>query len=142
MLFLGGVGFVFVVLPVPLVAAFTHDPAVAENAVRALRIISSGFPFYATRWCWQSFQDAGDTLAPTIINLFCFWLWELPVLHWLTLPAWVHPASSGRSRLRIRHGDRERGVVPAGPLAAQEILESRLPGRTALAAARQRLPKR
>ena len=51
MVFLTAVGFVFVVLPVPLVGAFTDDPLVAANAVRALRIISSGFPFYACAMC-------------------------------------------------------------------------------------------
>jgi putative MATE family efflux protein len=82
MLFLGVVGFVFVVLPVPLVAAFTSDQAVAGNAVHALRIISSGFPFYAYAMVLtQSFNGAGDTMTPTIINLFCFWLWELPIAY-------------------------------------------------------------
>ena len=80
MLFLGGVGLVFVILPVPLVAAFTQDPAVAGYAVRALRIVSAGFPFYAYAMVLtQSFNGAGDTLTPTIINLFCFGLWEIPL---------------------------------------------------------------
>jgi putative MATE family efflux protein len=82
MLFLTAVGFVFVVLPVPLVAAFTDDPAVAANGVRALRSISVGFPFYAYAMVLtQSFNGAGDTMTPTIINLFCFWLWELPIAY-------------------------------------------------------------
>jgi Na+-driven multidrug efflux pump len=82
--FLGVVGIVFVVLPVPLVAAFTSDPAIAANAVRALRIISCGFPFYAySMVLTQSFNGAGDTLTPTVINVFCFWLWELPVAYGL-----------------------------------------------------------
>jgi putative MATE family efflux protein len=83
MLFLGVVGFVFVVLPVPLVAAFTGDPAVAGNAVHALRIISAGFPFYAYAMVLtQSFNGAGDPWTPTWINVGCFWMWELPA-------AWV-----------------------------------------------------
>jgi putative MATE family efflux protein len=93
MLFLGAVGFVFVVLPVPLVAAFTGDPAVAGNAVRALRIISSGFPFYAYAMVLtQSFNGAGDTVTPTIINLFCFWLWELPIAYVLGRVAGAGPS--------------------------------------------------
>ena len=80
MLFLTVVGLIFVVLPVPLVAAFTSDPAIATNAVRALRIISAGFPFYAYAMVMtNAFNGAGDTLTPTIINVCCFWLWELPV---------------------------------------------------------------
>jgi len=85
MLFLTAVGFLFVVLPVPLVGAFTDNPAVAANAVRALLIISSGFPFYAYAMVLtQAFNGAGDTMTPTIINLFCFWLWELPIAYMLS----------------------------------------------------------
>jgi len=85
MLFLAAVGFVFVVLPVPLVGVFTDNPEVAADAVRALRIISSGFPFYACAMVLtQAFNGAGDTMTPTIINLFCFWLWELPIAYVLS----------------------------------------------------------
>ena len=85
LLCLGAVGFVFVVLPVPLVGVFTDNPVVAANAVSALRIISSGFPFYACAMVLtQAFNGAGDTVTPTIINLFCFWLWELPIAYLLS----------------------------------------------------------
>jgi hypothetical protein len=85
LLFLGAVGFAFVVLPVPLVGVFTDNPEVAANAVRALRIISVVFPFYAySMVLTQAFNGAGDTLTPTIINLFCFWLWELPIAYLLS----------------------------------------------------------
>jgi Na+-driven multidrug efflux pump len=82
MVFLGVVGLIFVVLPGPIVAAFTSDEGVASNAVAALRIISAGFPFYAYAMVLtNSFNGAGDTMTPTVINVFCFWLWELPVAY-------------------------------------------------------------
>jgi MATE family, multidrug efflux pump len=82
MVFLGVVGLIFVVLPGPIVGAFTGDAGVRSNAVAALRIISAGFPFYAYAMVLtNSFNGAGDTLTPTVINFFCFWLWELPVAY-------------------------------------------------------------
>ena len=85
LLFLTSVGFVFVFFPAPLVSLFGSDPAVTAYAVRGLRIISLGFPLYAYGLVLtSSFNGAGDTLTPTIINVFCFWLWELPIAYWLT----------------------------------------------------------
>ena len=85
MLFLGTVSVLFVVLPRPLVAAFTSDAAIAEVAVRGLRIVSSGFVFYAYGMVLtQAFNGAGDTFTPTVINVFCFWLFEIPAAYALT----------------------------------------------------------
>jgi putative MATE family efflux protein len=85
MIFLSAVGVVFVALPGVLVAGFRSGAGVSEHAVHALRIISIGFPFYAYAMVLtNSFNGAGDTLTPTIINVFCFWLWELPVAYGLS----------------------------------------------------------
>jgi Na+-driven multidrug efflux pump len=84
---------VFLVLPVPLVAAFTGEPVTAGHAIRALRIISAGFPFYAYAMVLtNSFNGAGDTITPTIINVFCFWFWELPVAYGLAHLAGLGPS--------------------------------------------------
>ena len=59
------------------------DPAVARYAIDCLRIVASGFLFYAFGMViTQSFNGAGDTWTPTLINLGCFWLFEIP-LAWL-----------------------------------------------------------
>ncbi|HEX4627147.1 MAG TPA: MATE family efflux transporter [Gemmatimonadales bacterium] len=84
MLFLGTVGVVFVALAGPIVGVFTRDPAVAPVAALVLRIISYGFLFYAYGMVLtQSFNGAGDTWTPTLINLGCFWLWEIPLAYLL-----------------------------------------------------------
>jgi putative MATE family efflux protein len=82
--FLGLVGLGFVVLAPTLIGFFTTDPVVARNGVDCLRIVSAGFLFYAYGMVLtSSFNGAGDTWTPTIINLFCFWLWEIPLAWFL-----------------------------------------------------------
>jgi putative MATE family efflux protein len=88
MAFLGLVGLVFL-LAAPLIARlFTSDPAVVPFAVGCLRTVSLGFLFYACGMVLTSaFNGAGDTWTPTIINLFVFWLFEIPLAWWLATQA-------------------------------------------------------
>ncbi|MDQ5870584.1 MAG: MATE family efflux transporter [Acidobacteriota bacterium] len=82
MLFLGAVGLVFVVFAPQLISLFTDDPAVVPWGTACLRYVSFGFLFYA--WgmvITQAFNGAGDTWTPTWLNLFCFWLWEIPLAY-------------------------------------------------------------
>jgi MATE family, multidrug efflux pump len=77
---LGVVGVVFVAFAGVVVNWFTDDPAVAPMATLGLRIVSAGFPFYAAGYVLtNSFNGAGDTWTPTLINLGCFWSFELPL---------------------------------------------------------------
>jgi putative MATE family efflux protein len=77
---LGVLGALFVVFADVVVGWFTHDPDVAPIATLGLRIISGGFPFYAAGYVLtQSFNGAGDTWTPTLINLGCFWCFEIPL---------------------------------------------------------------
>jgi putative MATE family efflux protein len=88
-LFLGSVGLVFVFFAGPIIDLFTSDPAVRAFGVDCLRIISYGFVFYAYGLVLeQSFNGAGDTWTPTYLNLFCFWLWEIPL-------AWIFAVKLG-----------------------------------------------
>ena len=81
--FLGVAGLIFVIFATPIAHVFTSDPTVAAIAADCLRIISYGYLFYAYGMVLtNSFNGAGDTWTPTWLNLFCFWLWEIP-LAWL-----------------------------------------------------------
>jgi Na+-driven multidrug efflux pump len=72
----------FVAFADVVVGWFTHDPEVAPIATLGLRIISGGFPFYAAGYVLtQSFNGAGDTSTPTLVNLGCFWLFEIPLAY-------------------------------------------------------------
>jgi Na+-driven multidrug efflux pump len=85
MVFLGGVGLVFLAGASHIAALFTNDPLVLPFAVSCLRIVSLGFVFYACGMVLtQAFNGAGDTWTPTVINLFVFWLWEIPLAWWLS----------------------------------------------------------
>jgi putative MATE family efflux protein len=85
--FLSVTGLLSFVFAGPIVALFTTDPQVGPIATRGLRIIAGGFPFYAAGYVLtQSFNGAGDTMTPTLINLGCFWAFEIPLAYVLGLP--------------------------------------------------------
>jgi putative MATE family efflux protein len=92
MIFLGLVAIVFIVFAGPLVGIFTSDPAVLGFGTNCLRFVSYGYVFYAYGMVMvQAFNGAGDTVTPTIINLFCYWLWQIPLAYNLALSAHMGP---------------------------------------------------
>lgn len=82
--FLGVVGLLFIVFATQIVNGFTSDPAVARYGIGTLRTVAFGFPLYAYGMVvTQSFNGAGDTRTPTLINLMVFWILELPLAWFL-----------------------------------------------------------
>ena len=81
--FLGVIGLLFVIFARQIVGGFTPDEGIARYGILALRTVAYGFVFYAYGMViGNSFNGAGDTRTPTRINLFVFWILELP-LAWL-----------------------------------------------------------
>jgi putative MATE family efflux protein len=80
MAFLIGVAVVFIAWPEPLIRIFTSDPDVLALGALCLRVVSYGYAFYAWGMVMvQAFNGAGDTTTPTWINLFCYWLFQIPL---------------------------------------------------------------
>lgn len=92
--FLGVVGLIFVVFAPQIVSFFGGSALTQAYAITCLRIVAAGFLFYAYGMVLTAaFNGAGAVWTPTIINLFCFWLWEIP-LAWV-LAYWVELGPNG-----------------------------------------------
>lgn len=82
MAFLALVTVVMEVFPEPIVHAFASGEAVQDHALATLRIVASGYVFYA--WgmvCMQAFNGAGDTATPTWITFWTLWVLQLPLAY-------------------------------------------------------------
>jgi putative MATE family efflux protein len=83
--FMSMVVLLFVIFPAPIISIFTREPNVHAYAVNALRIIGTGYIFYGVGMVMiQALNGAGDTRTPTWINLFGFWLFQIPLAYLMT----------------------------------------------------------
>ena len=124
-IFLGTVGVIFIFFPEPIIRLFTHDPEVLPMGAACLRIVSYGNLGYAYFMVMmQAFNGAGDTITPTIVNFFGFWLLEIPLAYWLAIPLQMHSNGALRRDRHRRefHGRGQRNPVQAGPLEEKENL--------------------
>jgi putative MATE family efflux protein len=63
-----------------ILSIFAKDPSILPVAVPALRTLAYGFVFYGLGMVMvQSFNGAGDTGTPTLINLATFWAIQIPL---------------------------------------------------------------
>jgi putative MATE family efflux protein len=84
MIFLGIVTVLFLVFADELLGIFSEDPEVLKNGIECLQVIALGYVFYAYGMVIsQSFNGAGDTRTPTLINFFGFWLFQIPLAYLL-----------------------------------------------------------
>ncbi|MEO8768894.1 MAG: MATE family efflux transporter [Ferruginibacter sp.] len=82
-IFMGTVSVILIVFADLIISFFTKDEIVKGYAVHAVRIVSAGYFFYGIGMVMiNAFNGAGDTRTPTIVNLFCFWGFQIPL-------AWV-----------------------------------------------------
>ena len=81
MVFLMVVAVVFIAWPEA--ADLASSPRIRRSwpwGATCLRVVSYGYAFYAWGMVMvQAFNGAGDTTTPTWINLFCYWLFQIPL---------------------------------------------------------------
>jgi len=78
-IFMAFVTITFVFFASPIINIFSKDPAVEAYGSQALWIIGTGYIFYGIGMVMiNAFNGAGDTKTPTVINLFGFWVFQIP----------------------------------------------------------------
>lgn len=83
-LFMLVVSIIFFLMGGWLVSFFTNDAAIRTVARTALMIMSTGFIFYGIGMVMiNAFNGSGDTWTPTWVNLFGFWLFQIPLAYLL-----------------------------------------------------------
>lgn len=82
-IFMSLVTLLFVLFSKTIVSLYTSDQVILDYGSQALQIIGFGYVFYGIGMVMiQSLNGAGDTKTPTWINVFCFWIIQIP-LAWL-----------------------------------------------------------
>lgn len=85
-IFMGFVMLLFLFCSPTIIHFYTADESIARYGILSLQIIGSGYIFYgAGMVLTQALNGAGDTKTPTIINLVCFWLIQIPLAYFLAI---------------------------------------------------------
>ncbi len=69
----------FLTIAPQIIGLFTQQPEALKFGVQALRYVSLGYIFYGYGMVVvQGLNGAGDTYTPTILNIFGFWIFQIP----------------------------------------------------------------
>jgi putative MATE family efflux protein len=83
--FFAVVAIVFFFFGQNLMLFFTANTEVVKAGTLCLKILAIGYIFFAYGMIiTQSFNGAGDTTTPTYINLFVFWIVQIPLAYLMT----------------------------------------------------------
>jgi Na+-driven multidrug efflux pump len=84
-IFTGFVMVLFLFFATPIIQFFSHDEDVIGFGTLSLQIIGSAYIFYGLSMVMtQALNGAGDTKTPTVINLICFWAFQIPLAYFLS----------------------------------------------------------
>ncbi len=82
MIFLGLISIVFYFVSEPIMRFFSADPEAIHYGTQCLRIVAFGYVFFGYGMVVvQAFNGAGDTRTPTILNLFTYWMFQVPLAY-------------------------------------------------------------
>jgi Na+-driven multidrug efflux pump len=88
MILLGLIGLILFLIPDYFIRIFIDNDNVIQAGAMGLKIISIGFIAYGLGMVLtNSFNGAGDTSTPLIINFFSYWLLEIPLAWFLSIHA-------------------------------------------------------
>lgn len=86
MLFMAVVTCIFVGFPETFMRLFTDNETVIREGVTCLRIVCLGYIAYGYEMVLaNAINGAGDTRTPTLINLFGFWILQIPLAWFLAI---------------------------------------------------------
>ena len=84
LIFFAIVALIFFFFGENLMRFFTQDPGAISAGTLCLHILAIGYIFFAYGMViGQAFNGAGDTKTPTYINLFVFWVVQIPLAYFL-----------------------------------------------------------
>jgi Na+-driven multidrug efflux pump len=87
-----GTALIALVFDEQLIGLFSTDPEVLDYGVACLQIFSYGLVFFGiSGTSVQAFNGAGDTMTPTWINFFSFWIVQVPLAYVLALGSGLGP---------------------------------------------------
>ena len=85
-MYMGFASLVMLLFTRSIVNVFTDEPVVIDHAVQCLTIFAAAFIAWGAGMAIiQAFNGAGDTMTPTWINIFCFWVVQVPLAYFLAL---------------------------------------------------------
>lgn len=86
MIFLGIISLAFFLLAETIMRIFTQDEEAIRYGKQCLIIVAFGYVFYGYGMVViQSFNGAGDSRTPTIINIFIYWCFQVPLAYFMAM---------------------------------------------------------
>ena len=82
--FMGIIAILFYIFSEAILNLFEHKTVVVEVGAQCLEILAFGYIFFGIGMVVvQAINGAGDTFAPTLFNILCYWVIELPLAYFL-----------------------------------------------------------